>query len=222
MTLDKLTIVLHCFFLLLKSVELLLLRSTLHTSTFPSAWAGPCRDLWRGRCSKYERGTWNTAFNRAVLLADMCIEMDASVLIQQQIPWRRFEKETQNRKDHFKFKCLRHFLHLLITLEWYYYYYYCCCCYCVYRVWWFCCCKHYCCCCRKKIFILFKIEFYSNPVLKLFIFWMIMIIKTGLISIIRRKIRISPDNYFVLIIIFKALYVFKINTVIIVQSMNSF
>ncbi len=26
------------------------------------------------------------AFNRAVLLADMCIEMDASVLIQQQMP----------------------------------------------------------------------------------------------------------------------------------------
>ncbi len=25
-------------------------------------------------------------FNRAVLLADMCIEMDASVLIQQQMP----------------------------------------------------------------------------------------------------------------------------------------
>ncbi len=45
------------------------------------------------------------AFNRAVLLADMCIEMDASVLIQQQMPWRRFEKETQNRKYHFKFKC---------------------------------------------------------------------------------------------------------------------
>ncbi len=48
--------------------------------------AGPCRDLLRGRCSKYKRGTWNTAFNRAVLLADMCIEMDASVLIQQQMP----------------------------------------------------------------------------------------------------------------------------------------
>ncbi len=48
--------------------------------------AGSCRDLWRGRCSKYKRGTWNTAFNRAVLLADMCIEMDASVLIQQQMP----------------------------------------------------------------------------------------------------------------------------------------
>ncbi len=53
-------------------------------------FSGPCRDLWRGRCSKYKRGTWNTAFNRAVLLADMCIEMDASVLIQQQMPWRRF------------------------------------------------------------------------------------------------------------------------------------
>ncbi len=26
------------------------------------------------------------AFNRAVLLADMCIDMDASVLIQQQMP----------------------------------------------------------------------------------------------------------------------------------------
>ncbi len=48
--------------------------------------SGPCRDLWRGRCSKYKRGTWNTAFNRVVLLADMCIEMDASVLIQQQMP----------------------------------------------------------------------------------------------------------------------------------------
>ncbi len=47
---------------------------------------GPCRDLWRGRCSKYKRGTWNTAFNRAVLFADMCIEMDASLLIQQQMP----------------------------------------------------------------------------------------------------------------------------------------
>ncbi len=28
----------------------------------------------------------DTAFNMAVLLADMCIEMDASVLIQQQMP----------------------------------------------------------------------------------------------------------------------------------------
>ncbi len=37
---------------------------------FCRAW--PCRDLWRGRCSKYKRGTWNTAFNRAVLFADMC------------------------------------------------------------------------------------------------------------------------------------------------------
>ncbi len=48
--------------------------------------AGPCRDHWRGRCSKYKRGTWNTAFNRAVLFADMCVEMDAYVLIQQQMP----------------------------------------------------------------------------------------------------------------------------------------
>ncbi len=40
--------------------------------------AGPCRGIWRGRWSKYKRGTWNRAFNRAVLLADMCIEMDAS------------------------------------------------------------------------------------------------------------------------------------------------
>ncbi len=54
---------------------------------------------------KYKRGTWNTAFIRAVLLADMCIEMDVSVLIQQQIAWHRFEKETQNRKDNFKLKC---------------------------------------------------------------------------------------------------------------------
>ncbi len=27
----------------------------------------------------YKRGRWNTAFNRAVLLADMCIKMDASL-----------------------------------------------------------------------------------------------------------------------------------------------
>ncbi len=63
--------------------------------------AGPCRDLWGGRCSKYKRGTWNKAFNRAVLFADVCIEMDAFLLP------------------------------LLITLDlyYYYYYYYCCCCY---------------------------------------------------------------------------------------------
>ncbi len=66
---------------------------------------GPYRDLWRGRCSKYKRGTWNTPFNRAVLFADVCIKMDASVLLQQQMPWRRFAKETQNRKEHFTFKC---------------------------------------------------------------------------------------------------------------------
>ncbi len=35
---------------------------------------------------------------------------------------------------------------------------------------------------EKNIPVLFKIEFYSNPVLNLFIFWMIMIIKAGLIS----------------------------------------
>ncbi len=58
----------------------------LYSNNFPTHQSGPCRDLWRGRCSKYKRGTWNTAFNRAVLLADMCIEMDASVLIQQQMP----------------------------------------------------------------------------------------------------------------------------------------
>ncbi len=39
---------------------------------------------------------------------------------------------------------------------------------------------------ENNIPVLFKIEFYSNPVLNLFIFLMIMIIKTGLISIIRR------------------------------------
>ncbi len=39
-----------------------------------------------GGCSKYKRGTWNKAFHRAVLFADVCIEMDASVLIQQQMP----------------------------------------------------------------------------------------------------------------------------------------
>ncbi len=165
--------------------------------------AGPCRDIWRGRFSKYKRGTWNMAFNRAVigLLADVCIKMDASVLIQQQMPWRRFEKETQNKKDNFRFRYQIHLLHLLIILELYYYYY--CCCYWVYRVWWFCCCKHYCFCWRKNITVLFKIEFYSNPVLNLYFFWMIM--KTGFISIIRRM-RNSLTS--VVIIIFKALYVF--------------
>ncbi len=34
----------------------------------------------------YKRSTWNTAFNRAVLIADMCIKINASVLIQQQMP----------------------------------------------------------------------------------------------------------------------------------------
>ncbi len=48
--------------------------------------AGPCRDLWKDSYSKFNRGIWNTNFNRAVLLADMCIEMDAPVLIQQQMP----------------------------------------------------------------------------------------------------------------------------------------
>ncbi len=45
---------------------------------------------------------------------------------------------------------------------------------------------------EKNIPVLFKIEFYSNPVLNLFIFLMIMIIKTGLISIIQR----CCDHYF--------------------------
>ncbi len=35
--------------------------------------AGPCRDLWKDSYSKYNRGSWNTNFNRSVLLADMCI-----------------------------------------------------------------------------------------------------------------------------------------------------
>ncbi len=39
---------------------------------------------------------------------------------------------------------------------------------------------------EKNIPVLFKIEFYYNPVLNVFIFLMIMIIKTGLISIIQR------------------------------------
>ncbi len=54
-------------------------QAHVRTHTHTHTHTGPCRDLWRGRCSKYKRGTWNTAFNRAVLLADMCIEMDASV-----------------------------------------------------------------------------------------------------------------------------------------------
>ncbi len=43
------------------------------------------------------KGARNTAFNRAVLFADVCIEMDASVLIQQQ--------GLKKLKYHFKFKC---------------------------------------------------------------------------------------------------------------------
>ncbi len=39
---------------------------------------------------------------------------------------------------------------------------------------------------EKNIPVLFKIEFSSNPILNVFIFFMIMIIKTGLISINRR------------------------------------
>ncbi len=61
------------------------------------------------------------------------------------------KKKHRTEKTILSLNVKRHFLHLLITLEWYYYC--CCCCYWVYRVWWFCCCKHYCCCCRKKIFL---------------------------------------------------------------------
>ncbi len=53
-------------------------------STRPGA-KGHIYILYRAH-AQYKRGTWNTAFNRAVLLADRCIEMDASVLIQQQMP----------------------------------------------------------------------------------------------------------------------------------------
>ncbi len=38
-----------------------------------------------GRCSKCKKGTY-MAFNKAVLFADVCIEIYASVLIQQQMP----------------------------------------------------------------------------------------------------------------------------------------
>ncbi len=94
--------------------------------------------------------------------------------------WKR---NTEQRRQ---FSCLNVksflFLHLLITLEWYYYYYYC---YWVYRVCWFCCSKHYCCCCccRKiNIPVLFKIEFYSNPVLNVFIFWNDNDYKNGIVK----------------------------------------
>ncbi len=38
------------------------------------------------------------ALTRAVLLADMCIEMDAYVLIQQQMSWRMFKKKNTEQK----------------------------------------------------------------------------------------------------------------------------
>ncbi len=58
------------------------------TKASEASHSGPCRDLWRGRCSKYKRGTWNTAFNRAVLLADVyrngcfCIDTAANAMTQ--------------------------------------------------------------------------------------------------------------------------------------------
>ncbi len=48
---------------------------------------------------------------------------------------------------------------------------------------------------ENNIPVLFKIEFYYNPVLNVFIFLMIMIIKTGLISIIQRT-NIFTKKYF--------------------------
>ncbi len=70
---------------------------------------GPCRDLWRGRCSKYKRGTWNKALNRAV----QCIVTHSlliCVLMRMLLYWYSSKchdavlKKKQNRKDHFKFK----------------------------------------------------------------------------------------------------------------------
>ncbi len=39
------------------------------------------------------------ALTRAVLLAGICIEMDAYVLIQQQMPWRMFEKKKHRTEN---------------------------------------------------------------------------------------------------------------------------
>ncbi len=61
-----------CAFLL-KGISFVVLRvdRALYIHSDTRNPAGPCRDLWRRRSSKYKRGTWNTAFNRAVLLADI-------------------------------------------------------------------------------------------------------------------------------------------------------
>ncbi len=57
---------------------------------------------------------------------------------------------------------------------------------------------------EKNISVLFKIEFYSNPVLNLLIFWMIMI-KNRIDKYNSEENQYKPS---VVIIIFKALYVF--------------
>ncbi len=107
---------------------------------------------------KYKRGTWNMAFIRAMLLADMCINIDVSVLIQQQIAWYRFKKETQNRKDHFKFAPLNDsgiILLLLLSLQGMVVLLFLNTTVVVVEI---------------NMPVLFQIEFYSNPVLNLFIF----------------------------------------------------
>ncbi len=126
--------------------------------------------------------------------------------LQLQMPWRsclkkkhRTEKTilSLNVKEHF-------FLHLLITLEWYYILLFLLLCLQGYGG--FAVVNSYCCVVEKNIPVLFKIEFYSNPVLNLLIFWMIMIIKTGLISIFGGRENQSNACFTsVVIIIFKFL-----------------
>ncbi len=109
--------------------------------------SGPCRDLWRGRCSKYKRGTWTRLL---IGLCSLLICVSKWMLLywySSKCHDAGLKKKHRTEKTILSLNVKDIFLHLLITLEWYYYYYYY---YCVYRVWWFCCCKHYCCCCRKK------------------------------------------------------------------------
>ncbi len=83
----------------------------------------PCRVLWRGRCSKCKRGTWTMAFNRAVLLTDMCSEIDAS-WYSSKCHDAGLKQKHRTEKTILSLNVKEIVLHPLITEL---YYYYCCC-----------------------------------------------------------------------------------------------
>ncbi len=51
-----------------------------------------------GMCSKCKSGTWNMAFNRVVLFADVCIDIDTAANAVTQFE-KRHRTESLNAKD---------------------------------------------------------------------------------------------------------------------------